>query len=217
MKPNALIAGSTGLVGNELAKLLTMNEYYGSLHLPVRKFPEVGTLPAKYQLIDYSALHNFDIAEQVRDVYICLGTTQKKAGGRTGFYLVDHDYVLNLATWALQNGAERVCLVSSVGANSNSASYYLKTKGKAEQDLISLGFKHTCIVRPSLLLGNRNERRWAEELATKIYPALTFMLVGKLKKYRAVNAAQVARAMFHFTTTMKESLMIAESDRISDI
>jgi len=217
MKPNALIAGSTGLVGGELAKLLTSNGYYGSVHLPVRKIPGAGTLPAKYQIIDYSAIHDFEVHEPVRDVYICLGTTQKKAGGRAGFYLVDHDYTLNLATWALQHGAERICLISSIGANPRSASFYLKTKGRIEQDIISLGFEHTCIIRPSLLLGKRSEYRWAEEVAAKIYPALSFMLVGKLKKYRAVKARQVALAMFHFLTTMTEPLLIAESDKISDI
>lgn len=217
MKPNALIAGSTGLVGNELLALLSSNGYYNELHLPVRRKAVIEKSGIHYHIVDFSNLDSFNPGKPIRDVYICLGTTQKKAGGRAGFYKVDHDYVLNVARWAKESGVERVCLISSIGANPKSSSFYLKTKGKIEQELIQLGFKHLCIVRPSLLLGERNERRWAEDLAAKIYPVLSYILVGKLKKYRAVKAEKVAGAMFHFTTGLTASLIVAENDMIIDL
>lgn len=217
MKPNALITGSTGLVGKELLASLSSNQYYNELHLPVRRKTDNVQAGVYYHIVDFSNLDSFILGNPIRDVYICLGTTQKKAGGRAGFYLVDHDYVLNVATWAKHHGAERLCLISSIGANQRSSSFYLKTKGKIEQELINLEFKHLCIVRPSLLLGKRDEYRWAEEMAAKIYPAMSFLLVGKLKKYRAVKAEKVAQAMFHFTTGLNEPLLIAENDKILDL
>lgn len=217
MKHNALIAGATGLVGKELLTLLAAQQYYGSIHLPVRR--PTDNLPAGVHShqVDFSNLEGFDPGLVIRDVYICLGTTQKKAGGKSGFFKVDHDYVLNVARWAKQSGAERVCFISSIGADPESRSFYLKTKGKVEQDLITFGFKHLCIVRPSLLLGKREEYRWAEALSAKLFPLFSFMMVGKLKKYRAVKAEKVAGAMFHFTITMREPLLIAESDKISSL
>jgi len=215
MEHNAVIAGASGLVGKELLALLAANKYYSRIHLPVRR--PLDNLPAGVHShqVDFSNLEGFDPGVAIHEVYICLGTTQKKAGGKSGFFTVDHDYVLNVARWAKQNGAERVCLISSIGANPKSSSYYLKTKGKVEQEIMALGFKHLCIVRPSLLLGEREERRWAEELAAKVYPALSFLLVGKLKKYRAVKAEKVAEAMFRFTTQMTEKHLIVESDKIN--
>jgi len=217
MKPNALIAGSTGLVGKEMLALLSSNRYYDEIHLPVRTKTGHEKPGIHHHLVDFSNLDSFDPGKPIRDVYICLGTTQKKAGGKTGFFKVDHDYVLNLAKWARKHGAERVCLISSIGANPGSGSFYLKTKGKIEQELINLGFGHLCIVRPSLLLGKRDEYRWAEALAAKIYPVFTFLLVGKLRKYRSVKAEKVAGAMFHFTTNLTEKLLIVESDGINEL
>lgn len=217
MKPNALIAGSTGLVGNELLALLSSNGYYDELHLPVRRRAGQDKPGVVHHLVDFENIESFQPGKPIRDAYICLGTTQKKAGGQAGFYKVDHDYVLNVARWAKENGVERLCLISSIGANPKSSTFYLKTKGEIEQELIQLGFKHLCILRPSLLLGERNERRWAEDLAAKIYPVLSYILVGKLKKYRAVKAEKVARAMFRFTTGLTVSLMVAENDMINDL
>jgi uncharacterized protein YbjT (DUF2867 family) len=215
MKPNALIAGSTGLVGKELLTLLSLAGYYDELHLPVRTKTNPEKAGVYHHLVDFSNLDAFNPGKPICDIYICLGTTQKKSGGKAGFYKVDHDYVLNVARWAKQNGVEKVCLISSIGANPSSNSFYLKTKGKIEQELVNLGFRHLCILRPSLLLGKRNESRWAEDIAAKIYPALSFILVGKLKKYRAVEAKKVAEAMFYFTTKMTEKLLIIESDGIN--
>jgi uncharacterized protein YbjT (DUF2867 family) len=217
MKPNALLAGSTGLVGKELLSLLSSNGYYEELHLMVRRKTGQGEPGIIHHLVDFLNLQSFSPGKPIRDVYICLGTTQKKAGGKAGFFKVDHDYVLNVAKWAKENGVERVCLISSIGANHKSSSFYLKTKGKIEQELIALGFNNLCIVRPSLLLGKREEYRWAEEISAKLFPALSFLMVGKLKKYRAVKAAKVAAAMFHFTTGLNEPLLIAENDKIIEV
>ena len=217
MKPNALLAGSTGLVGTELLSLLSSNGYYEELHLMGRRKTGQDEPGIIHHLVDFSNLQSFNTGKPIRDIYICLGTTQKKAGGKAGFFKVDHDYVLNVAKWAQENGVERVCLISSIGANPKSSSFYLKTKGKIEQELIALGFRHLCIVRPSLLLGKRQEYRWAEAISAKLFPALSFLMVGKLKKYRAVKAEKVAEAMFYFTTGLNKPLLIAENDKIIEV
>lgn len=217
MKPNTLLAGSTGLVGTELLSLLSSNGYYEELHLMVRRKTAQDKPGIVHHLVDFSNLQSFSPGKPIDDVYICLGTTQKKAGGKAGFYKVDHDYVLNVAKWAKENGVERVCLISSIGANPKSNSFYLKTKGKIEQELIALGFRHLCIVRPSLLLGKRQEYRWAEAISAKLFPVFSFLMIGKLKKYRAVKAEKVAEAMFYFTTGLNEPLLIAENNKILEV
>jgi uncharacterized protein YbjT (DUF2867 family) len=217
MKTNALIAGSSGLVGSELLKLLSSSAYYSSVHLLVRKSTEPSSPEVIQHSVDFFDLEKFNPGISCRDVYICLGTTHKKAGGRAGFYKVDHDIVMNVARWAKAHGAERLSIVSSIGADAGSRSFYLKTKGQVEEELQALGFRQLIILRPSLLLGNRQEYRWAEALAAKIYPLFTFALQGRLKKYRAVQASKVAEAMFHLIKERQEGVRVMESDEINDL
>ncbi len=217
MKTNALIAGATGLVGSELLNLLAAKDYYESVHLPVRSETALVTPNVVQHKVDFFNLDTFNPGVSFRDVYICLGTTHKKAGGRAGFYRVDHDIVMNVAQWAKTHGAERLSIVSSIGADAGSRSFYLKTKGQVEQELKALGFRQLTILRPSLLLGNRQEFRRAEALAAKIYPLFTFVLQGRLKKYRAVQASKVAEAMFHFIKQGHQGVRIVESDEINGL
>lgn len=215
MKPNALIAGSTGLVGSELLKILVGSGYYASIHLPVRQLTAHNHENVVSHQVDFLNLEQFEPDVPIRDVYICLGTTQKKAGGKAGFYKVDHDMVVNLATWAANHKTvERLCMISSVGAHPASSSFYLRTKGQVEEEVKAMQFKHLCIVRPSLLLGKRNEFRLAEALGAAIFPLFSILLLGRFKKYRAVKATQVAEAMFRFTTSMQEKVLVIEGERI---
>lgn len=217
MKPNALIAGSTGLVGSELLNLLVGIDYYAGIHLPLRSEVPQTSENVVSHLVNFLNLEQFDPGVPIRDVYICLGTTQKKAGGKAGFYKVDHDMVISLARWAASNkSVERLCVISSVGANPKSPSFYLRTKGQVEAEIRAMGLKHLCIIRPSLLLGKRKEFRLAEAIGAAIYPLVTFFMVGQFKKYRAVKATHVAEAMFRFTTTMQEKFLTVEGDRIGN-
>jgi hypothetical protein len=50
-------------------------------------------------------------------------------------------------------------------------------------------------VRPSLLLGDRAERRPAEKIGQAFAPLVSPLLRGPLAKYRAVPAADVADAL----------------------
>jgi uncharacterized protein YbjT (DUF2867 family) len=64
-----------------------------------------------------------------------------------------------------------------------------------EMGISVLKFDHTVFVRPSLLLGNRKERRPAETISKFFMKALDPVMGGGLKKYRAIHARDVARAM----------------------
>jgi hypothetical protein len=86
-----------------------------------------------------------------------------------------------------------------------------------EEELQALQFKRLIIVRPSLLLGARTERRGAESLASKIMPAMNFLLIGPLRKYRAIAAKKVAWCMIHLANTSKEPVRIVESDELENL
>ena len=125
-------------------------------------------------------------------VYCCLGTTMKKAGSKEAFRRVDHDYPLQIARLAYRNGARKFALVSAVGANSRSMFYYNRVKGQLEEDLREISFQAVYILRPSMLLGPRKEKRTGEELGKAVMKPLRFLFPSSMKP---VHASQVAACM----------------------
>ncbi len=86
-------------------------------------------------------------------------------------------------------------VVSSLGADAKSSNFYLRTKGEMEQSLLSMGIKSLHFFRPSMLLGTRDESRPAETFGKIAMQAFSFLFIGGLKKYKAIHAHTVAKAM----------------------
>jgi uncharacterized protein YbjT (DUF2867 family) len=132
---------------------------------------------------------------QVDDVYCCLGTTIKKAGSQEMFKKIDLDLVVTIAELMKKQGAEQFLVISAMGADRNSKVFYNRTKGEMEAALQELAYPSLHIIRPSLLLGPREEFRLGEKVAVMLTPLLKLFLRGPLNKYRPVEARKVAQFM----------------------
>lgn len=84
-------------------------------------------------------------------------------------------------------------LISTGGANAKSFIPYPKMKGELEDSVKELGFEHTVILRPGLLVGERSESRMAEAVFRKIAGAMGSVANG-LKDFWAQDADVVAKA-----------------------
>lgn len=197
----ALVLGATGLVGQALVKKLLTDRRYASIvclvrrPLPERYFddPEGKLSPI---VIDFSHFQDYQGYFSVDHVYCCLGTTIKAAGSRAAFRKVDFEYVHIAAQLARAQRVKSFVWISSVGANANSRQFYLRVKGELENAIMRMPqLQHAVAVRPSLLLGERNESRWLEDIGQKLAPVLRKLLVGRFKKYRPAYAAEVASKM----------------------
>jgi len=210
----ALVVGSTGLIGKELIQIIQEHTYYKKIYVPVRR--EVGFENDMIEelVIDFDKLDELLENIYVHDVYCCLGTTMKKAGCREAFYTVDYNYPVKIAKLMHKNGAESFLNVSALGANKNSMIFYNRVKGEVEEALIEIGFKSLAIFRPSLLLGDRSEKRIGEDIAKKTYKVLDKIFIGPLKKYSGIEGRIVARAMFEVAKRKIEGVTILESDEI---
>ncbi|WP_394822841.1 NAD(P)H-binding protein [Pendulispora albinea] len=191
----ALLAGATGLVGSHCLSLLLAQPIYARVIVLTRR--SLGRNDAKLQevVVDFERLSDHARELGADDVYCCLGTTRKVAGSDEAFRRVDHDYVVDLARLARENGATRLALVSSVGADRRSSNFYLRVKGETEHDVQALGYEVLEVFRPSFLVGARSERRAAEAVASAVSRVLSGGLVGPLRKYRPIEASTVAAAM----------------------
>lgn len=180
----AIIYGASGLVGSYILQLLLNDSNYEQVIIVVRK--DLGIRHPKLKSLtgDYSSLNSLAKDLAADEVYIALGTTQKKTPDRKEYYRIDHDYPMLAAELAKVNGAKMVLLVSSVGADARSNVFYTATKGKTERDIIDLNFDHTYIFRPSMILGDRKEKRQLEKALQVIWKVINPLFIGTLTKYQ---------------------------------
>lgn len=191
---SAVVVGATGLVGSELVKQLCDNPYYISVTTLTRRPFSFSHKKLTKQIVDFDGLQERDFG-YAEDVFCCLGTTRKKAGTREEFEKVDVEYPLRVAQIAKKLGANHFIVISAMGANERSAAYYNRVKGKLEKELMELELSRLSIVRPSLLVGKRDEFRFGEKMGEGALKVLNPALFGPLKKYRSIEASQVAEAM----------------------
>ncbi|WP_339021030.1 NAD(P)H-binding protein [Aeromonas salmonicida] len=204
-----LIAGASGLIGTALVRQLDPAH---SLTLLCRKAgvpqPRHHWLPA-----DFEQLADLDLPSPVDIAFCCLGTTRKQAGSDDAFRRVDHDYVLAFAKLARRHGCQRLIVVSSLGANPRSPALYPRTKGQMEQALLAQSWQRLAIVRPAMLLGNRQPPRRSEQFFQALYPLLRPLLIGKLRRWCAIDASQVAHAMI-VLGQQENGVEVVENERL---
>jgi uncharacterized protein YbjT (DUF2867 family) len=213
----ALVLGATGLVGGHVVDLLLADDAWsrvtllGRRRLP-REHAKLSQTVADFERLDESA-----DAFSAADVFCCLGTTIAKAGSQDAFRRVDHDYPLAAARLASERGARHFLIVTALGADAESRVFYNRVKGEVERDVSALPFAGVAIARPSLILGERAERRTGEALAQKAAPLLDPLLLGPLRKYRAIPASTVARALVRLAREGVRGVRIVESDELADV
>lgn len=192
MSYTALVIGSTGLIGTELCQQLLTSEQYSQVIIINRRPSGLSDKKLTERVIDFSDLEDVGGLPKIDHAFCCLGTTMKKAGSKEAFYRVDFDYVYSFGKLAKSLGCHTFVLVSAMGADAHSSVFYNRVKGEAEEAIGKLGFKSSHFVRPSLLLGDRDENRLGESLG-KLF-AQTFKILIP-KNYQAVEAKDVASFM----------------------
>ena len=191
-----LLAGATGFLGKEILNELGLLQDQ-TLILTRRKIDNL-PINAEQLMIDFNKLSELELP-QIDHVFLSLGfplffhnvmgIINKKI--KNNLLLVDLTYQLEIAKKAKEVGAKNLSIISAVGANHQSWNYYLKTKGKVENEIINLGFDSTNIFRPGHLRGNKY--RFDIVLADIASIALDPFLYGPLKKFRSISAKAVSK------------------------
>jgi uncharacterized protein YbjT (DUF2867 family) len=189
----AIVIGATGLIGSNLVRLLIEAEHISRIIVITRKSIKYASEKVENHVINFAQIGDH------RDLFVgdilfsCLGTTAKQAGSVADQRIVDLDYQYKAALIASEQGVKHYLLVSSSGADQQSLSAYLKMKGELEAKVQDLAFQHISILQPSLLLGQREQFRLAEDLASKVLP--TLCKLPMLRRYRPIYGIEVAQKM----------------------
>lgn len=210
-----MIFGASGMVGNELLHLLISHPAYDSIVSLARREIDFEHPKLKQIKVDFENLDSHQSHFANQDVYCCLGTTIKKAKSKEDFRKIDFSYVTKIASLAAKNNVENFAVISSLGVTDKPKGLYLKTKAEMEAVVKKFNFKRCFILRPSLLLGNRKEKRTGEQLAKILIQLFSPLLFGRLKKYRGVNGQKVAKKMIELMLQNEKGIFIIESDVIN--
>ena len=193
-KLNAIILGGTGLVGGKcLSQLLDSSHYEKVVALTRRPLERDSPHGGKASLLEsihpYNELSTYTPAVPIDHVFCAFGTTLSRAGSQEVMRNIDVEIPLAFFKRMKELGAKHASLVSSIGANPSSRSFYPRIKGELEVELLRLGFESVDIFRPSVIGGSRkDDARPAERL-------MQFVLRFAPKSLRTIPAATIARAM----------------------
>lgn len=187
-----LLLGSTGLVGSHCLQRLADASAVVHVRALARQPQRKRHDKVEVCVADFNRLEQHVDWFKVDAVVCALGTTIAKAGSEAAFRQVDFDYPLQVAQLAKSSGAKQFVLVSALGADARSTVFYNRVKGELEEALIALGFESLTLVRPSLLIGARQEFRMGERVALAATRLLRPLIPAA---WRPVHADQVAAAL----------------------
>jgi len=212
----ATLIGATGLVGGELLSLLLDDNYFGKIRILVRRPFTMNHPKLERKLVDFSDADSLLVGLDESDVVFCtIGTTMKKVRGNKEVYRkIDYDIPVKIARYCKIMNCKNYIVVSAVGADSGSRNFYLKLKGEVEDILKKVGIESTYIMRPSMLLGKRNEFRFGERIAIPFIKKIAFLLPSK---YKPIEARDVARAMLAAAKKHEKGFFICEYKKMKQL
>ena len=212
----ALVFGSSGLVGGHLVNQLILNSNYSKIKIFVRS--KIELINPKIEIIetDFNDLEKYRNDITGDDCFFCIGTTKKNSPDKNEYKRVELELPKQVAQIAKSNLVNSFVFVSSGYADPKSSGDYLKFKGLVEEDLIRLNFPKLGIMRPSFLLGDRQEKRVGEKIGIFIFKLLSPLFLGPLKNMKPIHSETVAKAMIKIANENLEKT-IFESDEIVEL
>ncbi len=216
MKKTAIILGASGLTGSIVLEKLLNDDRYDTIKLFSRKRIDGVSSKVKQYIGDLLAIENFkkDFTGDV--VFCCIGTTAKKTPNKIVYKAIDYGIPLAAATLAKANKINIFTVVSSICANTKSSVFYSKTKGAMERDVLSKKIDYTYILRPSIIEGNRKEKRLGEKIGLIVFKIFQPLFLGKLRRYKITKAEHIAQAMINLANSSSHEIIIT-SNRIKEI
>jgi len=207
MKRVANIIGATGLVGQQLVNQLLLHSQFDIVRIFVRHKTRFIHPNLEERIIDFNQPETWKHLVTGDVLFSCLGTTIKAVKTRENQYRVDFTCQYEFAKAAAQNGVSTYILVSSMGANPKSLIYYSRMKGELEQEVTRLNFRKIIILRPSILDGNRSERRVGERLGLFFSRFLSRLII---KKFVPTPVGVLSSKMIRLSVEPTEGFRIIE-------
>jgi uncharacterized protein YbjT (DUF2867 family) len=194
---NVVILGATGAVGGEvLQTLVAMPEVSAITVLTRRPLPA----PLNPKIIQH-IVDVFDPASYAphlahHNIAICtFGVGQPTKGSPEEFIRVDKTAVLDFAQACRAENISHFELLGSVAADATSRTFYLKTKGELRDAIAALNFERFSTFQPSVILTPTNRYGLNQAITLAVWPVVSHILLGPLKKYRGIRVEVLGAAI----------------------
>jgi len=212
----ATLVGATGLIGSYLLEELLNDPWFDTVRILIRRPLDITHPKLEKKIVDFNDSDSLLVALSNSDVLFCaIGSTMKKVkGDKEAYRKIDFDIPVKLARFCKMTGCEKFILVSSAGANSKSRNFYQRLKGETDNAVKEFGLKTIHIMRPSLLLGERKEFRFGENIGKAVMTSLSFLIP---EKYKAIQGKDVAKVMLALAKKKEEGVFIHENSEIRNL
>ncbi|MAN59620.1 MAG: nucleoside-diphosphate sugar epimerase [Flavobacteriaceae bacterium] len=198
MGKTAIVLGATGLVGGHVVRQLIRDSDVERIKIFGRNAAGINHPKVEEFLLDLFQLETYAQKFTGDVVFCCVGTTKAKTPDKETYRRIDYGIPVTAAQLAAANDIETFVVVSSLGANVSSSIFYNRTKGEMERDVLTIQIPRTYVVQPSLIGGNRSEKRTGERLAQRFSEIFGFLLP---RKYKMIHAETIAKAMLKLWKT----------------
>lgn len=209
---SAIILGATGLTGSLLLQKLLVDDRYDWIKVFTRKpigvkHPKLIELPAN--MLELEKCKDDFVGDEV---YCCIGTTAKKTPDKKIYRKIDFGIPVAAARLCAENKISTFIVISSIGANAKSNVFYSRTKGEMEMKVLNQEIKNTYILQPSFVVGDRNENRAGEKFGIVLAKFIKPIMIGPMKKYRAIQADTIANAMIYLANHSLKNVVIPSDE-----
>lgn len=196
-KVSVIMLGATGAVGGECLESLLQNKIANKITLLGRR--DVEGISQNYVVQHKADIFNTDsYREHVKghEVAICtLGVGEPSKMNKEDFIKIDKTAVLEFAKICKSEGVKHFELLSSVGINAKSSSFYLRTKGELVEELNALGFDRLSIFQPSMIITPSNRYGFSQALTLALWPIIDKLFFAGLKKYKGIQVKRLGAAI----------------------
>lgn len=209
----AIVLGATGLTGNHLIDLLIEDTSFSEILVFTRRSLNKKHPKLQEHVVDLLHLENQEEIFKGDVVFCCIGTTKAKTPDQTIYKTIDYGIPVTATQLAKKNHIPKIVIISALGANSKSSIFYNRVKGEMQDDVLAQNIQETYILQPSLIVGDRQEKRKGEKIAEIFMKTIDFMTPAK---YKMIQAKDIAKAMVYLAHHSYSDALI-ESDKIREL
>jgi len=213
MPKTAIILGATGLTGGILLEKLLADTSFKKIKLFSRSSVHKNSPRIEEHLIDLFQLKKNAANFTADVVFCCIGTTKANTPDKETYRKIDYGIPVSAAKLCKQNNIKTFIVISALGSDPESTVFYNKVKGEMERDVLAQGIKNTYILQPSLIGGDRKEKRIGERGA-KYFMKIFNPIIPK--KYKTIHPEIIAIAMRRLSKKEYNETIIT-SEKIKEI